>query len=64
MQACNIAHKVIKALARNPAGGILINSVEKLHNVGMVGNFKIGVRLLSELLYLNIFAVVLADGNA
>ena len=64
MQACNIAHKVIKALARNPAGGILINSVEKLHNVGMVGNFKIGVRLLTELLNLHIFAVVLTHRHA
>ena len=64
VQARNVAHKVIKALTRNLAGSVLINAVKKLHNIGMVRNFKIGVRLLTKLLNLNIFAVVLTHRHA
>ncbi len=64
MKSRNIAHKIIKAFAGNLAGGVLVYAVKQLHNIGVVGYFKIGVRLLAEFFNLNIFAVVLADRHA
>ena len=59
-----IAHKIVKSLSRYAAGCVLIYSVEKLHNVGMVGYLKIRVGLLAEFFNLDIFAVVLSDRHA
>ena len=64
MKTCNIPHKIVKAFARNFARGVLVDTVKQLHNIGVVGNFKIGAGLLAELLNLDVFAVVPADGNA
>ena len=59
----NVAHKIIESFAGDLSGSFFINSVEFCHNVGMIRNFKVGVGLFSELLNLNVFAVVLAYGN-
>ena len=59
----NITHKIIEALAGNLSGGFFVNAVKFRHNIGMVGNFKIRVGLFTELLYLNVLAVILSYGN-
>ena len=64
MKSRNVTHKVIKALACDFAGGFFINTVKQLHNIGVVGNFKVNLGLLAVLLNFDIFAVVLADGYA
>ena len=63
MKPCNIAHKIVETVARNSAGSLHINAVESLHNIGVIRNLKIGNERFAESLNLNIFAVVLADGN-
>ena len=63
MHTGNVAHKIIESFAGDLSGSFFINSVEFCHNVGMIRNFKVGVGLFSELLNLNVFAVVLAYGN-
>ena len=64
MEPRYIAHEIVKALARDAAGGVLVYSVEKLHNIGMVGYFKIRVGLLPEFFHLYVLAVVLSDRHA
>ena len=64
MQARNVAHQIVEALARNAACGFLVDAVELCHDVGVVGDLKIHDRLFAELLYLDIFAVVLTDRHA
>ncbi len=63
MEPCNITHKVVETIARNSAGSLHINAVESLHNIGVIRNLKIRNERFAESLNLNIFAVILADGN-
>ena len=64
VQAGDIAHKVVEAVAGNAAGRVHIYAVEALHYLGVVGNIKIGDYRFAEALYLDVIAVVRADGNA
>ena len=59
----DIAEQIVKAHARDASGGFLVDAAEALHNVHMVGDFKIGHDGLAEALDLDVAAVVRADGN-
>ena len=63
VQAGDVTHQVIEAFTRNAACGLLVDAVELGHNIGVVGDLKIGVGLLTVLHNLDVFAVVLADGH-
>ena len=63
MQAGNVAQQIIKAHTGHAACGILVDAVKGLHDIDVVGNLKIGHDRLSEALYLDIAAVVRADGD-
>ena len=63
VQTCNVAHEVIEAVAGDAACGVHIDAVEALHNLGVIGNIKIGDDGLAEALDLNVCAVIRADGD-
>ena len=63
MKPCNIAAKVIEAVARDVSCGVKVDAVEALHDVGVVGNIEVGHYRLAVLRDLDVFAVVLADGH-
>ena len=64
MQACNIAHEIVKAAAGNTPCRVHINAVEALHDLGVVGNIVIGHGGLAEALDLDVCRVVGAYGHA
>ena len=63
VQAGDVSHEVVKAVAGDTAGGIHVNAVEALHNFGVVGDGEVGNDRLAEALDLDIAAVVRTDGN-
>ena len=63
MQPRDIAEQIVKAHARDASGGFFVDAIKALHDVHMVGDFKIGHDRLSEALDLDVAAVVRADGD-
>ena len=64
VQARNVAEQVVEACAGDAARGVHVDAVKALHDLRVVGNFKIGDLRLAETLDLDIAAVVRADGDA
>ena len=64
VQAGDVAHQVVETVAGYAAGRIHVDAVKALHNVGVVGNLKIGGDRLTKPLHLHIAAIVRADGHA
>ncbi len=64
MQPRDVAEQVVEARAGDAARRVHINAVEALHDLRVVGNFKIGHLRLAEALDFDIAAVVRADGDA
>ena len=64
VQARDVAEQVVEARAGDAARGVHVDAVEALHDLCVVGNFKIGDLRLAEALDLDIAAVVRADGDA
>ncbi len=63
MQPRDVAEQIVKAHAGDAAGGFLVDAVKGLHDIHVVGNFKIGHDGLAEALDLDVAAVVRADGD-
>ena len=64
VKSCDIALEIIETVARCLTRSVKVDAVESLHNIYMIGNFKIGNNRLAELFDLNVLAVVLAYGHA
>ena len=64
VQARDVAEQVVEARAGDAARGVHVDAVEALHDLRVVGNFKIGDLRLAEALDLDVAAVVRADGDA
>ncbi len=64
VQPCNVAHEIVEAVACDASGGVHVNAVEALHDLGVVGNGEVGHDGFAETLHLDVCAVVRADGNA
>ena len=63
MEPGNIPHEVVEAVAGDPAGSVHVDAVEGLHDLGVVGDLKVGDHRLTEALDFHIAAVVRADGD-
>ena len=63
VQAGNVSHEIIEAVAGDAACGVHIDAVEALHYLGMIRNIKIGDHWLAKALDFNVCAVIRADGN-
>ena len=63
VEAGDVAHQVVEARAGYPAGGVHVDAVEGLHDLGVVGDFKGGGCCLAEALHLHVAGVVGADGH-
>ena len=61
MEAGDVAHQVVEAVAGDLAGGVEVDAVEGLHDVGVVGDVKVGDHRVAVLLHFDVAAVVLAD---
>ena len=59
----DIAHKVIEALTGNTPRRLFVNTVKERHNIGVIGDVKVGRQGLSEALDFHIVGVVRADGH-
>ncbi len=64
MEPGNVAHEVVEAVAGHATGGVHVHAVEALHDVGVIGDLKVGRLRLAEALDLHVAAVVRADGHA
>ena len=63
METCNVTHEIIEAVSCNLSCSVKVDAVKTLHNIGVIGNLEVGNYRLTETLKLNIFAVVLTNGN-
>ena len=63
MKPCDITHKIIKAASCNLSGCLQVDSVYRLHNIGMIGHFKIRHNRFPKSFYLYIFGIILSDRN-
>ena len=63
MQPGDVAQQVIEALTGHAGGGVHVDAVEPLHDLGVVGNVKIRGFGFAEPLHLHVAAVVGADGH-
>ena len=63
MEPGDVAQQVVEAVAGDSAGGVQIDAVEGLHDLGVIGDGKVRHLSLAEALHLHVFAVVLADGH-
>ena len=63
MEPGHIPQQVVEAVARHPAGGVHVHSVESLHNLGVVGDLKVRHCGLAEPLHLHVGAVIGPNGD-
>ena len=63
MEAGNIAQQIIEAGAGHPPGGVHIDAIKGLHDVGVVRDFEVGHQWLTETLDLHIGGVVWPNGD-
>ena len=63
VEAGDVAHQVVEAGAGYPAGGVHVDAVKGLHNLGVVGDLIRGHHGLAEALHLHVGAVVGAQGH-
>jgi len=61
VEACNVAHQIIESVSCNFSCCIQIDSVEGLHNVGVIRDFKIRYNRLAEALCFYVLAVIFSD---
>ena len=61
VQASNIAHEVIEAVAGGPAGAVKVDAVQALHDIHMIRNLEIRHDGLAEALDFHVLAVILAN---
>ncbi len=64
VQPRDVAEQVVEARAGHAACGVHVHAVKALHDLGVVGNFKIRRLRLAEALHLDVIAVVRTDGHA
>ena len=63
MEPGDVAQQVVEAHAGDSAGAVLVDAVEGLHDVHMVGDGEVRYHGVSEALHLHVAAVVRADGH-
>ena len=63
VQAGDVAHEIIKAVSGDAARRVHVHAVEALHDLGVIGDLKIGHRRLTEALNLHVCGIVRADGD-
>ena len=59
----DVTHQIVKAVACHLAGALQVDACEALHDLGVVGDLKIGGQGLAVALDLHVLAIVLADRN-
>ena len=59
----DIPKEIIEAVSGNPARGVKVNTIKRLHDFSMVRHRKVRGLGLAESLDLHIFAVVFSDGH-
>ena len=64
MKSCNISHQIIESISCHSSGTVKINTIETLHNLGMIRNFKIRNYRLTVSLYLYVLSIILSNRNA
>ena len=63
VQARDIAHEIVEPVTGDPAGGVEVDAVKGLHDLGVVGDLEIRDHGLAEAFDLHVLAVVFSDGN-
>ena len=63
METGDIAQEVVEARAGDPACCVHVHTVKALHDLGVVGNFKVGHQGLTKALDLHIVLIVGANGD-
>ena len=63
MDAGDVPHEIVKAVAGHTACGVHVDAVEGLHDLGVVGDLKVGDHRLTEALDFHIVAVVRPIGT-
>ena len=61
VETCDVAHQIIKSVSGNLSCCVQIDSVEGLHNVGVIRDFKIRYNRLAETLCFYVLAVIFSD---
>ena len=64
MQARDVAHQVVEAVAGDAARGVEVDAVEALHDLGVVRHREVRRDRLAETLDFDVLAVVAADRHA
>ena len=64
MKPGNIPHQIVETIPGHFPGAVEVNTVKALHNIRVVGDFKIRDRRLPILLNLHVLTVIPADGHA
>ncbi len=61
MESCDVAFQIIESVSGNSSRGIEIDTVKTLHNLCVIGNFKIRHERIAESLKLNILRIIFSD---
>ena len=64
VQAGDVTHQIVKAVAGDATRGVHVDAVEALHDLGVVGDVELRHLCLAEALHLDVAAVVRANGDA
>ena len=64
MKSCNITHQIVETVARYLSGTVQIDSVEALHDVGMIRYLKIRYHRFAVSLHFHVLAVVFSNRYA
>ena len=61
MQSCDIAHQIVETVSCYFSGAVQIDTVEFLHDLGVIGNLEIRNNGLAVFLDLHVLAVIFTD---
>ena len=59
----DVAHQVVEPAAGYPAGGVQVDAVEPLHDIGMIRHLELRHRRRTEPLHLHVGGIVGPDGH-
>ena len=63
METGNVPQQIVESVAGHPPGGVHVNAVKGLHDLGVVGDIKVRGDRLTKPLHLYVGAVVGTDGH-
>ena len=63
MYSCNVSHQIVEAISRNFSCCVQINTMETIHDIGMIWDFKIRNNRLTKFFNFYVTGIIFSNRN-